>query len=86
VAKIVRTDLLGLTPSPGSSLLTQTAPSAQTTISSYTFPWAQGLVLNHATITGKDLLNNYPQTYGKGYLLGAGVNEGWTTQSLNTNM
>ena len=60
VAKIVRTDLLGLfTPAPGSSLLTQTAPSAQTTISSYAFPWAQGLVLNHATVTGKDLLNKY---------------------------
>src|SRR6267143_2056539 len=51
VAKIMRTDLLGLfAPSPGSSLLTHTAPSAQTTISTYGFPWAQGLVLNHATI------------------------------------
>ena len=43
VAKLVRGELLGLTPAVGSSLLTQTAPSPQTSISSYTFPWAQGL-------------------------------------------
>src|SRR5205823_3536947 len=47
VAKLVRSQLLGLTPALGSSLLTQAAPSQQTTISSYAFPWAQGLVLNH---------------------------------------
>src|SRR5437899_8563531 len=50
VAKLVRTSwgLLGLgSPSLGASLLTQTAPSPQTTISSYSFPWAQGLVLQH---------------------------------------
>src|ERR1700687_3059764 len=35
IAKLVRTPLLGLTPSVGSSLLTQAAPSAQTTIANY---------------------------------------------------
>jgi subtilisin family serine protease len=43
VARIVRTDLLGLLkPTFGSSLLTQSAPAPQTTISSFTFPWTQG--------------------------------------------
>jgi serine protease AprX len=60
VARIVRTDLLGLLkPTFGSSLLTQSAPAPQTTISSFTFPWTQGLVLKRATITGKDLINKY---------------------------
>ena len=52
VAKLVRNELLGLTPSLGSALLTTTAPSPKTTISTYAFPWAQGLVLNHGTVTG----------------------------------
>ncbi|HEX6718166.1 MAG TPA: S8 family peptidase, partial [Pyrinomonadaceae bacterium] len=60
LAKIVRTDLLGLLkPTFGSALLTQSAPAPQTTVSSSTFPWTQGLVLKHATITGKDLINKY---------------------------
>ena len=48
--------------------------------------WTQGLILNHATITGKDLINKYQVSYGNGYLLGDGVNEGLTTQSLNYNL
>ena len=84
VAKLVKTHLLGLTPAVGSSLLTQAAPNAQTTISSYSFPWAQGLVLNHATVAGKDLINKYQQSYGKGYLLGDGVAETITSQSLKS--
>jgi subtilisin family serine protease len=55
LAKLVKGDLLlGLLgPTFGSSLLTQTPPTAQSTISSFTFPWAQGLVLKHTTITAK---------------------------------
>src|SRR5882762_8596523 len=76
VAKLVRTSwgLLGLgSPSLGASLLTQAAPTAQTTISSYSFPWAQGLVVKHGTITGTNLITKYQTSYGKGYVLGDGV-------------
>src|SRR4030095_3615962 len=87
VARSVRTDLLGLLkPTFGSSLLTQSAPAPQTTISNFTFPWTQGLVLKRATITGKDLINKYQVSYGQGYLLGDGVYEGLHTQSMNFNM
>jgi hypothetical protein len=44
------------------------------------------MFFNQATITGKDLLNKYQQSYAKGYVLGDGVIEGSATQSLNTNM
>ena len=43
-------------------------------------------MLKRATITGKDLINKYQVSYGQGYLLGDGVNEGLTSQSLNYNM
>src|SRR6185503_11647988 len=87
LAKIVRGDLLGLLkPTFGSNLLTQSAPAPQTTISGFTFVWTQGLVLKRTTITGKDLINKFQVCYGKGYLLGDGVNEGLTSQSLNYNM
>ena len=87
IAKIMRTDLLGLLPpSPGSSLLPKPRPVRKPLFLLTPFPWSQGLVLNHATISGKDLLNKYQQSYAKGYLLGDGVIEGTTTQSLNTNM
>ncbi|HEU4433784.1 MAG TPA: S8 family serine peptidase, partial [Pyrinomonadaceae bacterium] len=60
LAKIVRGDLLGLLkPTFGSNLLTQSAPAPQTTISGFSFVWTQGLILNHSTITGKDLINKY---------------------------
>jgi serine protease AprX len=85
IAKLVRSELLGLTPAVGSALLTQAAPGPQTTISAYAFPWAQGLVLNHATITGTNLINKYQKSYGKGYLLGDGVTEGTYSQSLSTS-
>ena len=87
LARIVRGDLLGLfKPTFGSSLLTQTAPAPQTTVAGLTFLWNQGLVLKRATITGKDLINKYQVSYGQGYLLGDGVYEGLTSQSLNYNM
>ena len=90
VAKLVRSDLLGAllgtAPAVGSSFLTQSAPSPQTTISTYAFPWAQGLVLNHTTITGSNLITKYQKSYGKGYLLGDGVTESTYSQSLSSSM
>src|SRR6185369_1167037 len=87
LARIVRTDLLGLLkPTFGSALLTQTAPAPQTNIAGLTFTWTQGLVLKRTTITGKDLINKYQVSYGQGYVLGDGVNEGLTSESLNYNM
>ncbi len=64
IAKLVRTPLLGLTPAFGSALLTQSAPAPQTTISTSSFLWTQGLILKHATITGRDLINKYQVSYG----------------------
>ena len=76
LARIVRTDLLGLLkPTFGSALLTQSAPAPQTTIGNSTFTWTQGLLLKRTTITGKDLINKYQVSYGQGYLLGDGANE-----------
>ena len=81
IARIVKGDLLGLLkPTFGSTLLTQSAPAPQTTVAGSTFPWTQGLVLKRATITGKDLINKYQVSYGLGYLLGDGVNEGLTVK------
>src|SRR5262249_57492852 len=65
----------------GQTLLSSSAPAPQTTISNSTFAWTQGLILNHATIAGNDLINKYQASYARGYLLGDGINEGLTTQS-----
>ena len=87
LAKIVRTDLRGLTtPAVGWALLTQSAPNPQSNIANYTFAWSQGLVLNHVTATGTDLINKYQKVYGTGYLLGNGVIETTNPYSLNTSM
>jgi serine protease AprX len=84
LAKLVRNPLFGF--SFGSSLLTKSAPSPQTTISDRTFSWSQGLILNRTTISGKDLINKYQVSYGKGYLLGDGITETNFTQSMSSSM
>ena len=84
LAKLVRNPLFGF--SFGSSLLSCSAPSPQTTISNQSFPWSQGLILNRTTISGKDLINKYQVSYGKGYLLGDGIAETYDTQSMSSSM
>jgi serine protease AprX len=84
LAKIVRNPLFGF--SFGSSLLTKSAPSPQSSISDRTFSWSQGLILNRTTISGKDLINKYQVSYGKGYLLGDGIAETNLTQSMSSSM
>ena len=84
LAKLVRNPLFGF--SPGSSLLSKSAPSPQTSISGRSFSWAQGLILNRTTISGKDLINKYQVSYGKGYLLGDGIVETDSTQSMTSSM
>jgi subtilisin family serine protease len=84
LAKLVRNPLLGF--SFGSSLLSRSAPSPQTSISDRSFSWSQGLILNRTTISGKDLINKYQVSYGKGYLLGDGIVETNSTQSMSSNM
>ncbi|HEY5445038.1 MAG TPA: S8 family peptidase [Pyrinomonadaceae bacterium] len=89
VAKLVNysNGLLGIGRTTfGQNLLNSSTPAPQTTISNSTFTWTQGLILNHSTITGRDLIQKYQVSYGKGYLLGDGVNEGLATQDLNTQM
>jgi subtilisin family serine protease len=87
LARLIKTDLLGATQSTlGANMLTQSAPGPQTNISSFTFTWAQGAVLNRATVTGPELITNYQRSYGKGYLLGDGIMEAPTYQSLNFSM
>jgi subtilisin family serine protease len=86
LAKLVRTDLpqywnpsaLNVSLPLGSALLKSgaVAPSAQTTIAGHTFTWSKGLVLDHATCSGVDLITKYQKFYGTGVLLGDATLEG----------
>ena len=42
--------------------------------------------MNHATVTGTNLISKYQKSYGKGYVRGDGVIESTSTQSLSSNM
>ncbi|OLE54800.1 MAG: hypothetical protein AUG51_06775 [Acidobacteria bacterium 13_1_20CM_3_53_8] len=88
IAKLVRSNLLDtlLPPTLGSSLLTSCAPSPQSTIAGWTFPWAQGVVLNHTTANGDALITKYQLVYAEGRLLGDGVTETSSSQSINSKM
>src|SRR5215210_6648940 len=46
LAQRVRTDI-GTRTKVGDPLLSTAAPAAQSTVSGYTFPWAQGVTVNH---------------------------------------
>src|SRR5215210_2301728 len=80
LAQRVRTDISART-RLGDALLAATAPAPQTTIAGYTFPWAQGVVMNHTFVTGDALSARYQLVYAKGSLLGSGITEGYDTQS-----
>jgi len=74
LARLVRADLPASTP-VGSPLLTAAAPAPQTTIAGYTFPWAQGVVMDHTFATGASLVNRYQKVYALGTLIADGTVE-----------
>jgi hypothetical protein len=71
LAKIVRTDLNGST-AVGTPVFNKTPPSPYTTITGFTFPWSQGIILNHTYATGYGL-GFYQKVYAQGVLLSDGV-------------
>jgi subtilisin family serine protease len=83
LAKLVRTDLpqywnpsvLNVTMPLGSPLLKagSVAPTPSTTIAGHTFNWSKGLVLDHATCSGLELITKYQKVYGTGAIMGDGT-------------
>jgi subtilisin family serine protease len=80
LAKLVRTNLT----TAGEPLLTTSAlPTPQTTLSYLdsatgktlltTFPWAEGLLLDHTYATGAELVTIFQGIYGTGVLFGDGI-------------
>ncbi len=72
LAKLVRTDLTSTT-AIGASLLTTTAPTAQSTVDGTTFSWAQGIVMDQTYAKGTALITKYQKIYGLGVLLSDGT-------------
>ncbi|MDQ3805860.1 MAG: S8 family serine peptidase, partial [Acidobacteriota bacterium] len=79
LAKLIRTDLpqfwnpsvLNVTMPLGSPLLKSGAalPAPQTTIAGHTFGWSRGIILDHATASGPELMSKYQKVYGTGVML-----------------
>jgi serine protease AprX len=88
LAKLIRFDLLSavFVPSLGEPLLSGAPPVPRTTIANQTFSWAQGIILNHTYATGVELITKYQRVYGVGMLLGDGVTETPTLQTINFQM
>jgi hypothetical protein len=88
LAKLIKFDLLSaaFAPSLGEPLLSGAPPVPRTTIANQTFSWAQGIILNHTYATGVDLITKYQKVYGVGMLLGDGVTESATAQTVNLQM
>jgi serine protease AprX len=72
LTKLMRTDLTSST-SLGTSLLTGAAPTPQTTIDTFTFTWAQGIISNYTYVKGSNLITKYQKIYGSGVLCGDSV-------------
>jgi serine protease AprX len=83
LAKLIRTDLPqywnpsvpNATMPLGTPLLTTgaVAPTPWTTVAGHTFSWSRGVVLDHATASGLDLITKYQKFYGTGTVLGDGT-------------
>ena len=73
VAKLVRADLNPKLPVGAPLLVAGVQPAPQTTIAYHTFPWAEGVLTNHAYATGTDLITRYQKFYGNGMLLADGT-------------
>jgi subtilisin family serine protease len=71
LARLVRTDLSSSTP-VGTSMLTGSFGSAQTTIAGWQFDWSQGIVLDQTFVTGTNLVTKYQAVYNLGALLADG--------------
>jgi subtilisin family serine protease len=82
LAKLIRTDLTSFTPL-GAPLLTGTPPAQETSLNGESFSWSQGVVLNHAYLSGADLITKYQKVYGDGYVLADGITETFSGQTVN---
>ncbi|MFN2452690.1 MAG: S8 family peptidase [Pyrinomonadaceae bacterium] len=71
LAKLVRTNLTSTTLLGSPLLVTSSNPKLQTSINGYSFPWAQGVVLNQTYATGTNLITMYQKIYAKGAMFGA---------------
>ena len=70
VAKLVRTDLSGSTPTGSPFLTTSTLPTPRTTIAGITFTWSQGLIVKRNYLTGTNLIMKYQPIYAQGIVMG----------------
>jgi len=82
LAKLVRTDVTNFTP-VGAPLLSAAAPAPQTTLDNQTFSWAQGIILNRTYAIGSDLITKHQKVYCAGFILGDGIVETSSDQSIN---
>jgi serine protease AprX len=69
--------------SNGSSLLTTSLPSQQSTVGGTTFKWAQGIVTDYCFLYGSELVTKYQGMYGSGVMLSdaTGVSNGVITRN-----
>src|SRR5207247_7401622 len=81
LAKLVRSDLTTFTPL-GAPLLVPSVPAEETTLSGQTFCWARRILMNHAYASSSDLVTKYQMVYGKGFILGDGIVETSSSQSV----
>jgi serine protease AprX len=72
LAKAVRTDLNSTT-ALGSPMLNGAAPTPQSTVAGTTFPWAQGIVMDHTYARGANLITLYQKIYNLGVLVSDGT-------------
>ncbi|HJQ34348.1 MAG TPA: S8 family serine peptidase [Pyrinomonadaceae bacterium] len=72
LARLVRTDLSNSTP-VGTSMLTGSFGSQQTTIAGYQFDWSQGIIMDQTFATGTNLITKYQAVYNLGALLADGT-------------
>ncbi|HWW77887.1 MAG TPA: S8 family serine peptidase [Pyrinomonadaceae bacterium] len=72
LARLVRTDLSNSTP-VGTSMLTGSYGSQQTTIAGYQFDWSQGVIMDQTFATGSNLITKYQAVYNLGALLADGT-------------
>ena len=73
LAKLVRTDLTANTLRGDPLLKSSDNLLRTTTINGYSFPWAQGILVDHTFATGDDLITKFQRTYTLGDLLTNGI-------------
>ena len=73
LAKLVRTDLTANTPLGDPLLKSSDNLLRTTTINGFSFPWAQGILVDHTFATGDGLITKFQRTYTRRDLLTNGI-------------